>query len=100
MFLFQVFDESSAVFDETGVLPYPDLKYAAFTELVCGPQNEAHAIPIAKETEETVFLSCFMVGSVWKETDTVAIDRDGVIREEDQLAVILVEPCLDDFQGV
>lgn len=41
-----------------------------------------------------------MIGSVWKETDTVTVDVDGFVCEEKKFAVVWVGPGLDNFQGV
>jgi hypothetical protein len=86
----EVLDESAAVLDESSVSADPDLEDAAFAELVCAPQDEAHAIVIAKQREQAVVASRVMIRSVWKETDAVSVDAYRFVGEQDQFVVILV----------
>ena len=96
----QVLDEGSAVLNESCVASDPDLEDTTLAELVCAPEDEAHAVAVAKKREETIVAAGVMVRSVGKEADAVAVVDDGMIGERDQAVEIRVGPRFDNFQGV
>jgi hypothetical protein len=98
--VFEVVDERSAVLDETSVATHPNLQDADFAKVVCGPEQEAHSVVVAKEREQSAGACCVAVGLVRKEADGVAVVSDRVIGEQDEFAVIGVDLRFNDLQGV